>query len=97
MERCGNQEMKGATTTTESAGHQTEFIMAVPVCAWCEPRKPGSTQAPVTHGICPRHLKQLKLETRKIHCPPTTNTPTPARKPVVRLAQPELAALVPVD
>lgn len=95
MERCRTQDVREVGTAIEPAASQTEFLMAVPVCAWCEPRQPGDTRVPVTHGICPRHLRQLKLETRKIYCPPTDGAPTPARKPLVLPAQPELASLIP--
>jgi hypothetical protein len=94
MERCRTQDVRDAGTAIEPVASQTEFLMAVPVCAWCEPRQPGATQVAVTHGICPRHFRQLKLETQKIYCPPTAGSPTPARKPLVRLAQPELTSLV---
>lgn len=94
MERCDNLDMRDAGPTIEPAASQTEFLMAVPVCAWCEPRRPGATRVAATHGICPRHFKQLKLETQKIYCSTTPSAPAPARKPLVRLAQPELASLV---
>jgi len=86
-------QITDAGTTVETAARQIEFSMAVPVCAWCEPRQPGADTVAVTHGICPRHFKQLKLETQKIFCPPSASAPAPVRKQPVRLAQPELAAL----
>ena len=54
--------MKGVGPAIETADRQIEFSMAVPVCAWCEPRKPGVTRVALTHGICPRHLREVKLE-----------------------------------
>ena len=97
MERFGTHKTRGVGPTIETADRQIEFSMAVPVCAWCEPRKPGVTRVAVTHGICPRHFKQLKLETQKIYCHPAEESPAPARKPLVRLAQTELAVLQPAN
>lgn len=43
---------------------QCEFPLRVAVCAWCKPQDrgvdPGATLDPVSHGICPRHLRKLK-------------------------------------
>jgi hypothetical protein len=41
---------------------QIEFPLGVAVCAWCEPVEPGASVGEFSHGICPRHLKKLKLE-----------------------------------
>ncbi len=41
---------------------QTEFALAVPVCAWCKPRDSGAAPALLSHGICPRHLRKLKRD-----------------------------------
>jgi hypothetical protein len=45
---------------------QSEFPLRVPVCAWCKSKNrsadPGNSPGPVSHGICPRHLRKLKLE-----------------------------------
>ncbi len=45
---------------------QSEFSLRVPVCAWCKPKNrradPGDSPGAISHGICPRHLKKLKLE-----------------------------------
>ena len=45
---------------------QSEFPLWVAVCAWCKPKKrsadPNNSPGSVSHGICPRHLKKLKLE-----------------------------------
>jgi hypothetical protein len=43
---------------------QTEFPLAVAVCAWCKPKERGPITGSVSHGICLRHLKKLKLEAR---------------------------------
>ena len=48
-----------------SAGaFQVEFPLRVAVCAWCRPDKCGSGAGEVSHGICLRHLRKLKLELR---------------------------------
>jgi hypothetical protein len=44
---------------------QIEFSLVVPVCAWCKPRERGAPGA-VSHGICLRHMKKLKLEARGV-------------------------------
>ncbi len=41
---------------------QTEFGLSVAVCAWCRPDERGSRLGAVSHGICLRHLRKLKLE-----------------------------------
>jgi|ERR1039457_212441 hypothetical protein len=45
---------------------QSEFPLRVAVCAWCKPKNrgvdPGNGPGAISHGICPRHLKKLKLE-----------------------------------
>ena len=45
---------------------QNEFPLRVAVCAWCKPKNRsvdlGNGLGSVSHGICPRHLKKLRLE-----------------------------------
>lgn len=41
---------------------QIEFDLAVPICAWCKPREVGDALVVLSHGICPRHLRQIKRE-----------------------------------
>jgi hypothetical protein len=47
---------------------QSEFVLRVPVCAWCKPKNrgadPGNSPGSISHGICPRHLRKLKLESQ---------------------------------
>jgi hypothetical protein len=45
-------------------GSQTEFTLRVSICAWCKPGERGSGLGAVSHGICLRHLRNLKLETQ---------------------------------
>jgi hypothetical protein len=42
-------------------GRQTEFAMSIAVCAWCKPDEHGGNVGSLSHGICPRHLKKIKL------------------------------------
>lgn len=42
---------------------QIEFPLRVAVCAWCEPQLPGGGVVVVSHGICRRHLRKMKLAT----------------------------------
>jgi hypothetical protein len=41
-------------------GRQTEFPLAVTVCAWCKPKDADARPDGVSHGMCPRHLKKFK-------------------------------------
>ena len=36
--------------------------MPVAVCAWCKPKERGTEIGAVSHGICLRHLRNIKLE-----------------------------------
>jgi hypothetical protein len=48
---------------------QSELPLRVAVCAWCNPKKRGvelgAGLGAISHGICPRHLKMLRLELQK--------------------------------
>lgn len=52
-----------------NAPQQSELPMRVAVCAWCKPKNRGlelgASLGAISHGICPRHLKQLRLELQK--------------------------------
>jgi hypothetical protein len=41
---------------------QTEFPLSVAVCAWCRPKEHGQEAGSLSHGICLRHLRKMKLE-----------------------------------
>jgi hypothetical protein len=45
---------------------QSEFPLRVAVCAWCKPKNrgvdSGGSSGSISHGICPRHLKKIRLE-----------------------------------
>ena len=43
---------------------QTEFSLQVSICAWCKPNERGSGLGAISHGICLRHLRHLKLQTQ---------------------------------
>jgi hypothetical protein len=44
---------------------QIEFPLAVAVCAWCRPRELGAGLGALSHGICLRHLRKMKLELQR--------------------------------
>lgn len=48
----------------EVGAEQIELPLRVPVCAWCRPPELGRGFGAISHGICPRHLRQLLLEIR---------------------------------
>jgi hypothetical protein len=39
---------------------QAEFPLAVAVCAWCRPQRGAAPRVVLSHGICPRHLQQMR-------------------------------------
>jgi hypothetical protein len=41
---------------------QTELPLSVAICAWCRPDVRGTSLGAVSHGICPKHLRKLKLQ-----------------------------------
>jgi hypothetical protein len=41
---------------------QAEFSLSVSICAWCKPNERGAGLGAISHGICLRHLKNLKLQ-----------------------------------
>jgi hypothetical protein len=43
---------------------QTEFPMPVALCAWCRPGDRRQSFGLLSHGICPRHLRLMKLEAK---------------------------------
>jgi len=75
---------------------QSEFPLRVAVCAWCKPKRrgvgPGTNPDPISHGICPRHFKKLKLELlmKKDAGHPVHAITTPSRRRRTPLNHPEL-------
>ncbi len=61
---------------------QTEFPLAVAVCAWCKPRRQEPAAQVLSHGICPRHLKKLKLEVQNSGVARSAPVPGPAARPL---------------
>ena len=53
-------------TAGEMTARQIEFPLTVAVCAWCRPREVGTGVAAWSHGICPRHLRMMKLEVQRL-------------------------------
>ena len=41
---------------------QLEMTIPVAVCAWCKPKELGTGVGTVSHGICPRHLRNIQLQ-----------------------------------
>jgi len=46
---------------------QIEMPLAVAVCAWCRPRELGAGPGALSHGICPRHLRKMKLKLQQMN------------------------------
>jgi hypothetical protein len=51
-----------ADPKADRAADQPEFPLRVAVCAWCKPRELGATLGALSHGICPRHFREMKLK-----------------------------------
>ncbi len=52
----------GRTSCSKAADKQIELPLGVAICAWCEPDgRRGLDAALVSHGICPRHFKELEM------------------------------------
>jgi len=45
---------------------QLDLSLRVAICAWCKPRTPLGEIGSLSHGICPRHLRKVKLELQGI-------------------------------
>ncbi|HWV99875.1 MAG TPA: hypothetical protein VNZ64_09310 [Candidatus Acidoferrum sp.] len=43
---------------------QIEFPLVVAVCAWCKPQNRAASIGTLSHGICLKHLRKLKLQAR---------------------------------
>ena len=55
---------EGPGRDAEHAPRQIELSFSVPVCAWCRPGKLGDGLVPISHGICPRHFRQMLLDAK---------------------------------
>lgn len=65
-------------------GLQTEFPLTVAVCAWCKPQFKGQAGT-LSHGICLKHLRKLKLQARGLETKRVrrTRTHSPDELPVL--------------
>jgi hypothetical protein len=78
------------------APQQSEFPLRVAVCAWCKSKDRGVELGPslgaISHGICPRHLKKLRLElqTQKAVALLVHGAVTRSRRRITMLNHPEL-------
>ena len=43
-------------------GNQLDLSLPVAICAWCKPLERGGGVGQLSHGICPGHLRKIKLE-----------------------------------
>ncbi len=76
---------------------QNDLPLRVAVCAWCKPKhrgvELGAGLGAISHGICPRHLKQLRLELQSqkeaAHLARRPSLPSRRRRKVI-LNHPEL-------
>jgi hypothetical protein len=66
----------------DAMARQIELPLRVAVCAWCRPHGALAEREPISHGICPRHLREMQLQLqgvfplrrlhrRKVQGPPT--------------------------
>ena len=58
MNGLGYSDNAGA----EGASRQSVFPLRVAVCAWCKPRELGAGVGALSHGICPRHFREMKIK-----------------------------------
>src|ERR1035438_6402544 len=50
---------------TEGEARQSVLPLRVAVCAWCKPRELGERLGDLSHGICPRHFREMKAKLQK--------------------------------
>jgi hypothetical protein len=50
---------------TEGEVRQSVLPLRVAVCAWCKPRELGAGLGDLSHGICPRHFREMKAKLQK--------------------------------
>jgi hypothetical protein len=50
----------------EMMATQTEFSLALAVCAWCRPGELGVGLGNVSHGICPRHFELMRRRLQRM-------------------------------
>jgi len=42
--------------------NQLDLSLPVAICAWCKPKERGNGVGHLSHGICPSHLRKIKME-----------------------------------
>jgi hypothetical protein len=76
------------------APFQSELPLRVAVCAWCKPKNRsvdlGKSLGSISHGICPRHLKKLRLELQMMKHPTQPASAAHSRRRGSALNHPEL-------
>jgi hypothetical protein len=71
----------GRASCSQTAGAQIELPLSVPVCAWCKPDTGrGLNAALISHGICARHLKELKMSLNPPAAGSAKAPPRPSRR-----------------
>jgi hypothetical protein len=54
---------------------QIDFPLSVAVCAWCRPQDLTAGLGILSHGICLKHLRKLKLQARGLSPKRATRAP----------------------
>ncbi len=72
---------------------QIELPLRVAVCAWCHPRELGDRLGAISHGICPRHFRQVLQELRAASRSTAVNAPVSWARKTLPSVQAELAPL----
>ena len=52
---------------SEGAARQSVLPLRVAVCAWCKPRELGAGLGALSHGICPRHFREMSTKLQSGH------------------------------
>ena len=80
----------------EQAPKQIELPFKVPVCAWCRPGESGDGRVSISHGICPRHFREMLLEATEEFCSAKLKAAVSLVRDSHRPVQVELTPLVEV-
>lgn len=70
---------------TDLVARQIEFPLRVAVCAWCRPGAAREDGEPLSHGICPRHLREIEFQLRGVPLVPPRRRRKPQEPPVGEL------------
>jgi hypothetical protein len=85
---------RGSVSEADLKTEQIELPLRVTVCAWCKPdARQGMDVGLISHGICPRHLKKLKLSLNQL----ASKAPIPPRRRSRRKRQREGEPLLPLQ